>query len=126
MSVRCFADWRRYFTWVYWRIVVWRWLTGKPAINVVATFEIEMTEEEMVKLGELSSDWCMNCFLALSLCKCEVPRPAPKKEETAFAEYHRRIGEILVEPHITPKQISKRIEALHAEMERRVATLQVK
>ena len=39
-----FNGWRRFFTWTYWRIQIAMLLSGQPPLNIVETFEGEISE----------------------------------------------------------------------------------
>lgn len=50
--------WTRFFTWTYWRIQIAAWWTGKPGLNVVEVFEIELSNDQTdcaVEAGELET-----------------------------------------------------------------------
>ena len=36
--------WRRFFTWIYWRIQLTRLFWGQPPLHIIETFEGEITD----------------------------------------------------------------------------------
>jgi len=42
--VKCYTSWRRFFTLVWWKLQIVSLITGRPPLNIVATFEVEVPD----------------------------------------------------------------------------------